>query len=211
MNLTEKEHSFGSKMSGMMIVVGLHLLLAYAILTGLNTVIRKIIVEPPVILLPADPPRQKPVEPDLPKVGPKLTKPVDVPTPEVPVVTTQSTILAEPSKDIFEVAESSGDGGTGTGSGPVVVNPVVDFGTCDKPEYPASALRNQEEGVSRLAFLIDVDGSIAQARVQSTSGHRVLDIAALRALSLCRFKPGSANGQPYKTWASVDYAWKLVQ
>jgi protein TonB len=45
--------------------------------------------------------------------------------------------------------------------------------------------------------------------VDSSSGHPRLDEAARAALSLCRFKAGTVDGRPEKSWAKLRYVWKI--
>jgi protein TonB len=94
-------------------------------------------------------------------------------------------------------------------AGPSVTKAQVDFTTCDKPDYPRNSLRNEEQGTTRLAFLIGLDGRVADSKVEKSSGFRALDAAAKNALSLCKFKPGTVDGKPQQSWTAVDYVWKL--
>ncbi len=220
MNFSESEQIAGRKVAGITLVVALHALLAYALLTGLGTVVLKMCrQEVPITLEPeqdeATVTKVPAMAPPSPTLAPAQI--VELPRPDFVVAASPLPALPGPSMESGEGAEhgaGAGEGsglGVGQGQGLGTVNAVVDFGSCQKPEYPASALRNEEQGVSHLLFLIDTNGSIAEARVDKTSGYKALDSAALRALSLCRFKPGTVNGQAQKTWASVDYAWRLTQ
>jgi TonB family protein len=81
--------------------------------------------------------------------------------------------------------------------------------TCSKPVYPREAIRNEWTGVSRIAFLIGVDGQVKDAKVVKSSGHPILDEAAMSALSTCQFKPGTQDGKPVEAWQPVQYVWSL--
>jgi protein TonB len=94
-------------------------------------------------------------------------------------------------------------------SGPAHTNAVVNFDTCAKPEYPKSSLRNEETGTSTISFLISADGSVKDSKITRSSGFRDLDKAAVAALSKCRFKPATENGQAVETWSPVAYVWNL--
>jgi protein TonB len=78
-----------------------------------------------------------------------------------------------------------------------------------KVEYPKASLMNEEQGVTSLSFLINPDGSVADSKVEKSSGFKGLDKAALKGLAACKFKPGTKDGAPAQTWTKVDYAWKL--
>jgi protein TonB len=78
-----------------------------------------------------------------------------------------------------------------------------------KAEYPKASLMNEEQGTTSMSFLVNPDGSVADSKLEKTSGFKNLDKAAIKSLSACKFKPGTKDGAPAQTWAKVDYAWKL--
>lgn len=94
---------------------------------------------------------------------------------------------------------------------PVRTAPVVDSRYCKKPEYPSASIRREETGVVVLNFLIDVEGHVVQSKVESSSGYDRLDEAARETLSLCRFKPGTVDGKPEKSWNKLRYVWELKE
>ena len=94
-------------------------------------------------------------------------------------------------------------------TGPARTSAVVDARACAKPEYPAKSIRAQEEGLVVLQFLIGADGTAIESKVDKSSGFRGLDEAARRALSLCKFKPGTEDGKPVQSWARIEYLWRL--
>ena len=78
-----------------------------------------------------------------------------------------------------------------------------------KVEYPKASLMNEEQGTTSMSFLVNADGSVADSKLDKSSGFKGLDKAAIKGLSACKFKPGSKDGAPAQTWTKVDYAWKL--
>ena len=92
--------------------------------------------------------------------------------------------------------------------------PVISFSACAKPEYNAAARRAEAQGSTVISFLIDTDGHVLESRIDRSSGatreHKMLDRLAVEALSQCRFKPGTVNGQPERSWSRVEYVWKLL-
>jgi protein TonB len=78
-----------------------------------------------------------------------------------------------------------------------------------KVDYPKASLMNEEQGTTSMAFLVNADGSVADSKVEKSSGFKGLDKAAIKGLSACKFKPGTKDGAPAQTWTKVDYAWKL--
>ena len=86
---------------------------------------------------------------------------------------------------------------------------LADADGCAKPAYPTSAARNGETGTVTLALMVGADGRVKDSRIQGSSGSRVLDRAAVSALSLCQFKPAMNNGQAEAGWAQIAYVWTL--
>ncbi|MBA5640313.1 energy transducer TonB [Duganella sp. LX20W] len=78
-----------------------------------------------------------------------------------------------------------------------------------KAEYPKASLMNEEQGTVSMMFLVKADGTVADSKVEKSSGFKNLDKAAIKAISACKFKPGTKDGAPAETWTKVDYAWKL--
>lgn len=90
-----------------------------------------------------------------------------------------------------------------------VTNPVIDSKSCEAPKYPKASLMNEETGTVVLGFLVSADGKVIESKVESSSGSKSLDKAALTALSLCKFKPGAKDGKVEQMWTKVEFVWKL--
>lgn len=84
----------------------------------------------------------------------------------------------------------------------------VDAKNC-KAEYPKASLINEEQGEVKMAFLVGTDGNVVDSKVEKSSGFKNLDKAAVKALTACKFKPGTKDGVVAQTWTKVDYNWKL--
>ncbi|GAB3447932.1 hypothetical protein GCM10027320_41700 [Massilia solisilvae] len=78
-----------------------------------------------------------------------------------------------------------------------------------KVEYPKASLMNEEQGTTSMSFLVNADGSVADSKLEKSSGFKNLDKAAIKGISACKFKPGTKDGAPAQTWTKIDYAWKL--
>jgi len=87
------------------------------------------------------------------------------------------------------------------------VSARIQFNSCRRPEYPRSALNQQEEGISLLGFLVRADGTVADSTVLTSSGSRSLDSAARDALSKCAFTPATIGGVAVERWVPVSYMW----
>ena len=72
----------------------------------------------------------------------------------------------------------------------------IDWSHCAMPKYPAAARRHRLEGIVGLFLLTDETGRVTQASVGSSSGHDVLDAAALSAFRACTFIPPIQSGHP---------------
>ncbi|MDP6962533.1 MAG: TonB family protein [Planctomycetota bacterium] len=67
---------------------------------------------------------------------------------------------------------------------------------CPPPEYPRSARAKKQEGVVTLLLEIRADGQVNSAQIHQSSGHAVLDRAALIAVRTWKYFPASSNGVP---------------
>ncbi|MDP3494034.1 MAG: energy transducer TonB [Hyphomonadaceae bacterium] len=80
----------------------------------------------------------------------------------------------------------------------------------EPPPYPASEIRKQNQGVSTLDVCVDAKGRISAASFASSSGHSVLDNAALKWVRSARFTPGKLDGVPQSVCGhTFAYEWNL--
>ena len=84
----------------------------------------------------------------------------------------------------------------------------ADFESC-KPVYPRVAVMEGDEGTVRLRMEIGADGRLLSSAVVQSSGHTILDKAALSALSKCTFEPAVQDGTPVRSTFVTDYIWSL--
>jgi protein TonB len=78
-----------------------------------------------------------------------------------------------------------------------------------KAEYPKASLMNEEQGAVSMSFLVSPSGEVVESKLEKSSGFKNLDKAALKALTACKFKPGTKDGVVAQTWTKVDYVWSL--
>lgn len=197
--------------TGLTVVVLLHVLLAWVLIySGIGKGIKKIIAPPTetkIIEAPVLPP--PPPEKALPPPPPlQPPPPIYIPPPEIlistPVTPTpiaNVTAVAPTEKVKYETVKPA--------VGPTVGASLDAVTKCERPEYPNSSLRNEEEGVSTVSFLIGVDGRVTDKKVEKSSGFPALDKAALAGFGLCKFKPGLVDGQPVASWKTIAYRWSL--
>ena len=184
------------------LVLVLHGLLLWAIQSGLAREVVKLTESTVEVLLLSDnrpPPPPAPPAPPPPKTP---TPPVIAPTAATPVITTPTApAAAAPSTAPTAPAPAAPSVRTGA-----VIQPGA---SCAKPDYPSASRRLEEEGTVTLKFLIGADGRVLQAEIEKTSGFNRLDEAARNALSKCQFRPGTVDGKPEQSWASIKYTWRL--
>jgi protein TonB len=78
-------------------------------------------------------------------------------------------------------------------------------------DYPADAMRNEDQGTVGVSLSIGPDGRVTGCNVTSSSGSRSLDSATCRILrSRARFTPAKlSNGQPTTDTYSQRITWRL--
>ena len=210
----------------------MHDILGYALVNGLGRKIVEVMKAPieTKIIDETKPPPPPPPDnlPPPPKVA--LPPPSFVPPPEVQVATPQlapvitvtreapppAPVAIAPAPAPAPVAAPAAPAATVAAPAPKIqaVAARIDVGTCDKPEYPAAALRAETTGTSKIRFTVDATGGVSKAEIERSAGgsreHRLLDRAAVDALSKCRFKPGvDDTGKPVGGTTVVEYVWKV--
>jgi protein TonB len=86
---------------------------------------------------------------------------------------------------------------------------IIDFSSCTKPVWPEQSLKNKDQGTVQLGFLIGVEGDVKKSVIIKSSGFPLLDEAARKALSKCRFKPATDDGVPVQARLMMQYVWAL--
>ena len=194
---------------GLTVVVVLHGLLFWAINSGLARKFVKVIKGPveavlleetkPDIPPPPPPPPPKNLPPPPPAYVPPVEVAVAAPTPVNAIAAVSNTPQPVAPPSPMPVVAAA----------PVVTAAVISASSCEKPEYPSASKRLEEEGTVTLKFLVGADGEVIESAVEKSSGFRRLDEAARAGLSKCQFKPGTVDGKPQQTWASMKYTWRL--
>jgi len=94
----------------------------------------------------------------------------------------------------------------------VPARPVVPLASLfSTDDYPAAALRAEEEGVVHFALLIGPEGRVRHCALVASSGSAALDSATCRILrSRARYRPGrDAAGRPAWDWQGGRMSWSL--
>jgi TonB family protein len=77
------------------------------------------------------------------------------------------------------------------------------------PVYPEQAVAARWQGVTLLRVHVVADGAAADVEVLSSSGHAVLDAAAVRAVRTWRFEPARHNGRPVAAAVRLPVRFQL--
>lgn len=79
------------------------------------------------------------------------------------------------------------------------------------PPYPRVARQNHWQGTVRLRARISAAGDIEKVSLERSSGHQVLDQAALQGVRHWRFIPATRNGVPVASEVSIPVAFRLTE
>jgi protein TonB len=222
MNYRDQQRQPARHLTGFIVVAVLHLMLGYALVNGLARKVVEVIkgpietkiieeVKPP----PPPPPDNLPPPPKFAAPPPSYMPPPEVqianpaPAPSITV-----TRVAPPVNAPVTIAPAPAPVAPAPVVRPRAVAARIDVSTCEKPEYPAAALRAEATGTTKIRFTVDAEGRVSAAEVERPAGssreHRLLDRTAVEALSKCRFKPGTdEHGKPIGGTTVVDYVWKV--
>jgi protein TonB len=96
----------------------------------------------------------------------------------------------------------------GAGSGGALSAPG--YRVNPKPQYPPLARERGNEGTVVLRVRVLPDGTAGEVTVTRSSGHEILDAAALRAVKAWLFAPATRNGIPVPAWIAVPIRFSLA-
>ena len=219
MSLALSPHRTDRHPVGLFIVIGLHAVLAAALMTA--RLARQPSEPPPIALTPLDP--VQPVQ-RKPSVLPEPAKPrlhTLVIDPVIPVVEPPPDVIVAPpddhtvKPDIVVSVDRRGDDVVHTAARVLARLARIDAGAAQcRPEYPGAAQRTGATGVTRIRFTVDANGRVVGSEILAPSGptreHRLMDRAAAEALARCPVQVGTDDmGRPVGTTADVEYVWTL--
>jgi protein TonB len=206
----------------LIIVIIMHVLLAYALVSGLAKKVVDVVKVVEAKAVDAPPPPPPPPPKDLPPPPKNLPPPpvyvppppVDVPPPPI-APTVQATNIPPPP-----AVEKHVEAATPAPPPPPAVQVAARAARVDandpacRPEFPPAAARAGTTGVSKIKLTVDANGKVQSAEVVGSSGptreHRLLDNAAKAAFSSCHVIPGiDSEGHPVGTTTVAEYVWKL--
>jgi periplasmic protein TonB len=213
MSYTDKAEMTTGRMWSIFIVVLVHAILGYALVTGGYQVVKKAAQElntfdvkdepPPPEELPPPPPPDKNIPPP-----PVVSPPPIVTTNQAPPpVTTVST----PPPVFVPTPEPPRAPPPPPPPPRVATKAVLRGGSISDEDYPPTAIRNEEAGTSVASFVIGTDGKVTSCNASGASPSLDAETCKL-ILRRFRFKPAlDASGQPIAESRSQRVTWRLPQ
>jgi periplasmic protein TonB len=228
-DFAEQQRKPGRHAVGFGLVLGLHLLLGWALVSGLAQRVVEVIkapietkiieeVKPP----PPPPPENLPPPPKFAPPPPSFVPPPEVvvnppPTPAPTITTTTVTPPPAPPVAISPPPAPAAPPAPPAPPPRAAARPAIGNVSACAPkqdDYPPAALRAEATGTTRIRFTVDAQGKLSKTEVVKSAGasreHRALDRVAEQKLSECRFTPGIDDlGRPVGGSFEVEYVWKI--
>lgn len=168
---------------------------------------------PPIVVeIVEHPPLEAPVVPVAPVVETPPPPPVTRTRRQVVEITTSAPETTFPESTV--TAQPVTDGVAATSGPEVVTEPAhqeafVAYDHAPSPHYPPLARSRGQEGEALLRVLVGIDGRPVQVRLQHSSGHSMLDRAAVNAVQRWRFHPARSDGVTREAWIVVPIRFRL--
>ncbi len=205
------------------VVVVLHILLGYALVSGLARRVVEVIKAPietkiiEEVKPPPPPPENLPPPPKFAPPPPSFVPPPEVvvnppPVQQPTITTTQETPPPQPPVRIQPVQENAPPAPPRVAARPAIAN----IGSCAPTgeDYPSAALRAEATGLTRIRFTIDGEGHLVKSEIVKSAGssreHKLLDRVAEQKLSSCKFTAGQDDtGKRVGGTFEFEYLWKI--
>ena len=206
----ETQSSPAKHMPSIVMVGLLHVLVGYALVTGLARKVVEVIKAPIETKIIEE--VKKPIPDTPPPPPPKLAAPPPpfIPPPEVNI---QVPVQAQQAPTLTTVTTTKPPPGppptmarppAPPSEGPVVRKNVVPVSRVS-PVMPRQAIKDGIQGVVIAHLVIRTDGSVQEVRIVSANPPRVFDREVIRALSQWRFAP-----EPVGFIGEVEISFKLT-
>ncbi len=153
--------------------------------------------------LPAPPRRDAGASPTAAALGPPATSPATNPA-------TSPAVKPGPAASAAGASAAAAAATAGAPpAGPVLVTAPRYRRPPAPPDYPAPAVELGLTGTVTVRALVSPAGETEEARVWRSSGHALLDAAALRAVRRWAFEPASVEGRRVPAWVEVPVHFRL--
>ena len=190
MNYAERERNPAKHLPSIALVVLLHLILGYALVTGLARRVVEVIKQPldtKIIEEIKKPPPETPPPPP-----PKLAVPPPpfIPPPEINI----QTPPPPPSQTITAITNTPPPPGPPPKVAAVVAPPQPAIRknykaiSCPKPAFPRKLLQEGVQGAVNAWVHVTPEGGVSSVEIKSSS-NRLFDREVIRAMSQCKFAP----------------------
>lgn len=202
MPMQNRDRGLLSRTAPALTVLGLHVLMIYAIVVSTGIVKAPSFV-PPLQTVFIDEPVSQP-EPEIEPVKPEIEDiaPVAEEVPELQfdeIVAPPTEVAAPPSENAIAAAPME----SGAAQQLRTTNRV-------EPVYPATSRRMGEEGTVRLRVLVDEKGRPRDVDVMNSSGYPRLDSAAIDAVKRWKFVAATDGSRPVTAYTQVSITFKLT-
>jgi periplasmic protein TonB len=143
----------------------------------------------------------------------RVETPMPVATPAAPAITVSLATPAPPAPAAAASAAVSAPPAPAAAAAPPAERQVqisqVAYLTPPVLSYPLAARRQREQGLVQVKVRVDEQGRPERYAVERSSGHPVLDDAALQTVRATRFKPYRENGVPMPFWVVMPLLFEL--
>lgn len=174
-------------------------------LTDLKSAPKASLAQPPEIAVKEDTLVQKHIKPENPDSLPVPQKIIRKVTTRKPARKTEGKIKEKNSEPSAVVGASKS-----SPSSPQIMQPIPLGGANNsRPVYPELARKRGQEGIVRIRCQVDGAGNVISAGVAVSSGHKLLDDAALKTVNKWRFRPATNNGATVNGTVIVPVEFRL--
>jgi protein TonB len=193
----------------------LHVLLGYALISGLAIKAVKVITGPLETVNieeqappPEEPPPPPPKLEDIPPYVPPPDVQIETSAPPPPTISTQSAV-PQPQPTVAPPAPPPAPPAP-PAIAPTRAIPNPRNREVSPDDYPSASARAGEEGTTGIRVVIGTDGRVKDCQIVKSSGFPRLDERACQiATRRWRFKPATENGQPVESQLAQNYRWVL--
>lgn len=142
---------------------------------------------------------------------PKPSKQETVEIPQEPQPTEKEEVESEePSEDLSEEKEIIEEShGKEVSNMQVQTEAIPLYKVNPPPEYPRAARKRGFQGTVMLSVLVNASGQVENLWVFTSSGYRLLDNAALKAVRNWLFAPGRIGDRNAEMWVKVPVRFEL--
>lgn len=216
MSYAQRKEMSGNRTAAIVVVALVHILLGYAIVTGLAyNVLKKTAADlktfdvtepPPPPEEPPPPPKDNTPPPPMVSAPPPMVR-FDTPAPQI-----QTTPVIQPP---LPPSPAIAPPAPPAPPAPRVSQPKSVSGNLQglirNDDYPESAIQNEEQGSVTVVLNVGPNGRVSGCSVAASSGSRTLDSTTCRILSSrARFEPAQdSSGNPTSSTFRQTIKWVL--